>query len=98
MPGLAGRLRHDTIRRILRHIDPLDEQRDVSCLLGREELVSDPGEVGEQARDVTLADLVLASLRKAGRGSPLAAPANEEFPQRTRANRTSTSWATGRGT
>ena len=82
-----------------RDSDMFDQQLDDPRLLGGEQLVPDRGEVGEQDSDLALGDLVPAlSLRNAGRGSRLAAPASEGSPQRTRANRTSTSWAIGQRT
>jgi hypothetical protein len=42
------------------HIDPLDEELDNACLLGREQLVPDSGEVGEQDGDLALGNVFLA--------------------------------------
>jgi len=47
------------LQRVLPHIDALDEQLDDSRLLGREQLVPDRGEVGEQDGNLALGDLVL---------------------------------------
>jgi hypothetical protein len=48
------------LQRALLHVDPLDEQLHDPSLLGREQLVPDRGEVGEQDRDLALGDLVVA--------------------------------------
>ena len=47
------------LKRVLLHVDPLDEQLDAPSLLTWE-LAPNGGEVGEQAGDLALDDLVLA--------------------------------------
>jgi len=47
------------LKRVLLHVHPLDEELDDAHLLGGEQLVPDRGEVGEQARDLALGDLLL---------------------------------------
>jgi hypothetical protein len=48
------------LKRILLHVDPLDQELDDPRLLGREQLVPYRGELGEKDGDLALSDLLIA--------------------------------------